>query len=339
MTAISQAIELSGLTKDKSEILTSKFGSMIEQIEEWKQKASGLTITDASQKEEIEIAKSGYKFIKGVRIDIEKTRKALKEDSLKEGKAIDLIAKNLTEQVSPLESELEEKARFVEIQAERCKAKQTQERLERLASLNFAVPQNATIADMSVEIFDTYFNGLIFQAEKVEAERREKEEAEIMAEMNAKVAREAAEKIEKERIENQRIENEKLKIEAEKREAEIAEERNKVEAERIKQEEIQTRIQAEKDEEIRLEKEKSEKLEAEIRNKAYQEESEKALKAAKEREDLNAPDKEKLLSYVKQVGLLKVSGLQTIEAKELYSKRLEEINKVLDKALIDIDKL
>lgn len=321
MTAITQAIELSGLTKDKSEILTSKFSSMIEQIEDWKQKASRLTINNASQKEEIEIAKSGYKFIKGVRIDIEKTRKALKEDSLKEGKAIDLIAKSLTEEISPLELELEQKAKFVEIQEEKRKTERTQERLERLALLNFAVPQNSTIADMSDEMFNTYHDGLIFQAEKIEEERVAQEEAEMMAEMNAKVAREAAEKVEKERIENQRIENERLKIEAEKREAEIA------------------RIQSEKDEEIRLEKEKSEKLEAEIRNKAYQEESERAAKAAKEREVLNAPDKDKLLNYVQQIGLVKSSALQTIEANELYVKTLEALRKVIEKALVDINKL
>jgi acetyl/propionyl-CoA carboxylase alpha subunit len=175
MTAISKAIELSGLDKSKSEILTTKFSSMIEQIEEWKEKANQLIIIDSSQKEEIEQAKQGYKFIKSVRIDIEKTRKSLKEDSLKEGKAIDLIAKSLTDEVSPLESQLEEKAKFVELQEAKIKAKRTQERLEKIASLNYAVPQNSLIVDMEDEMFGIYYNGLVMQAEKAEADRMTKE--------------------------------------------------------------------------------------------------------------------------------------------------------------------
>lgn len=397
MTAISKAIELSGLTKDKSAVLTSKFGSMVEQIEEWKQRAEELIITDEGQTEEIALAKDGYKFIKSVRLDIEKTRKVLKEDSLKEGRAIDLIAKSLTEEVSPLELALEQKAKFVEIEAEKRKTARTQERLERASKFGFAVPQLGMITEMSDEMFDVFLSGLKADAEKREAEQKEKAER-LEAEVAIiKAERLEAERVEKERIEAQRIENEKLKIEAEKREAEIAEERRQAEAERqkqeaireenarilseqlraekernekiqaqikaeaeverVKQQAIQAKIQAEKDEEARLEREKfwkiqakkdeqikaerekAEALQAEMKTKAEQEEAERKAKAKKERDALNAPDKEKLKLYLQELLESRVPVLNASESKTLFVKMANEVSDLVEKFRLEIDQL
>jgi len=52
-----------------------------------------------------------------MRIEIEKTRKALKEQSLRKGQAIDSIAKYLTSLVSPIEEYLKQQEDFAEIQA------------------------------------------------------------------------------------------------------------------------------------------------------------------------------------------------------------------------------
>lgn len=339
MNAITQAIELSGLDTQKAEILQSKFGNMVETVELWKKRSSTLIITDESQKTEIEMAKQAYKLIKTVRIDVEKTRKSLKEDSLKEGKAIDLIAKTLTEQVAPLEEELEAKAKFVEIQEAKRKAEKTQERIEKATVLGFAVPQIAMVADMSDEMFETYLKGLQADAEKREAEARAAEQARLEAE-----AKERAEQAERERLvaearEALRIENERLKAEAEAREKQIAEERAEAEAERKKVKEENRQIQAEKDAQIEKEREERKKVEAKIIAKAEAERIEKERIEAEQRRQANAPDKEKLTNYILQLRRVELPAVVSEGAKKILDDLSESIRHLREGYLQKIEKL
>lgn len=181
------ALQKSNLDEQKSLALKEKFNSYFEIVEEWKQKSSVLIITDVSQKAEIEMAKNAYKFIKQKRIDIEKTRKSLKEESLKEGKAIDEIAKLLTSLVAPLEEDLEQKAKFVEIHEAKIKAERTANRVER-ASI-YGEVSAALVADMTDEIFESFLLGKKVKFEedakafaKAEEERKLKEEQDSLHE-------------------------------------------------------------------------------------------------------------------------------------------------------------
>lgn len=81
---------------------------------EWAEKANALEITDASQLQEMKLADDGRKVLQKIRTGIDKKRKELKEASLNEGRAIDAIAKKLTELVEPIERVLEEKAKYAE---------------------------------------------------------------------------------------------------------------------------------------------------------------------------------------------------------------------------------
>lgn len=339
MNAITQAIELSGLDTQKAEILQAKFGNMVETVEKWKKRSETLVITDESQKTEIEMAKQAYKLIKTVRIDVEKTRKALKEDSLKEGKAIDLIAKTLTEQVAPLELELEAKAKFVEIQEAKRREAKTQERIEKATALGFAVPQISMVADMSDEMFDTYLKGLQADAEKREAEARASEQARLEAEQKAEAEQAERERLVAEAREAQRLENERLKAEAEAREKQIAEERAKAEAERKKVEEENRRIQAEKDAQIKKEREAREKAEAEIRAKAEAERIEKERIEAEQRRQANAPDKEKLTTYIMQLRRIELPDVTSEDAKRILDDFTESLRMLREGYWQKIEKL
>jgi len=83
--------------------------------------------------------KDGYKtvhaarmIIKSTRVDIEKTRKSLKDAALKYGKAVDTRAKELTEKIEPIETSLKAKEDFIDAEKQRIKEEKEKEAEESL---------------------------------------------------------------------------------------------------------------------------------------------------------------------------------------------------------------
>ncbi len=109
-------IDENGLDKTKGQVLLENFSGYFEMAAEWERKANELVITSIEQRDEMKLAREGRLFLKDKRISVEKTRKQLKEASLREGQTIDAIAKVLTNLIIPIEKDLEEKEKFVEIQ-------------------------------------------------------------------------------------------------------------------------------------------------------------------------------------------------------------------------------
>lgn len=215
-------IEASGLEKTKAQTLQDKFSNYFEIAAEWERKTKALVITDISQKAEMKMADEARKFLKDKRVDIEKARVLLKEDSLREGKAIDAIAKALKNLIEPIEKELEQKAKFKEIFEAKVKAELKSSRETELKQFDAEV-EFVDLANMPEESYVKFLaSAKIAQAQRIEAERiaeeerlaKEKEEAEEKAKMKA--------------------ENERLKKEAEEREeaeAKLREVRSKRDAE------------------------------------------------------------------------------------------------------------
>jgi DNA repair exonuclease SbcCD ATPase subunit len=106
----------SGLTSAKATILLEKFQDFFTAAATWEVRASQIVVTDASQRELMAEARNGRLELKGKRNDIERERKRLKEESLRESKAIDGIANVLKALIVPIEEHLERQERFVEIQ-------------------------------------------------------------------------------------------------------------------------------------------------------------------------------------------------------------------------------
>ena len=127
-----RVIETSGLDKTKAQVLLDKFTGYFEIASEWERKTKELIVNDISQVTEMKMAREARLFLSKKRIDIEKTRKALKEDSLREGQTIDAIAKILKNLIEPIENELEKKERFAEIKEAERKAELKAERTEKL---------------------------------------------------------------------------------------------------------------------------------------------------------------------------------------------------------------
>jgi len=234
---IVKIIEESILEKSKADFLIEKFAGYFDIAKEWEEKAKAIKITDKSQKTEMEMAGVACKFLAEKRIAIEKARKELKESSLREGQAIDKIAKALTALIEPTEQ-------YLKLQKDFIKIKEAEEKAEL-----FRIAQEKAEAER-IEAEK------IAELERIEKMRIEAEEREKMRIENEKL-----------KAENERIENER-KAEAEKQAKILAEQK----AESERQAEILRKEQAEI---LRIERQKQSELQAEILRKEQAEKIEK----------------------------------------------------------------
>ena len=210
-------VKESGLEKTKAQVLLDNFTDYFQIAAEWETKARAIVVTDPKQKADMAMARVGRLFLREKRIAIEKTRKELKEQALREGKAIDGIANVLKALIVPIEEHLERQEKFIEIKAAE---KAEQERIdaeikaeqERISREKAEEAERIRIREENIRL-------------QKEAEEREKK---------MKAEREAAEKArliqeEKARKERERAEQE-IKIERERHERELMQEKAKAEA-------------------------------------------------------------------------------------------------------------
>lgn len=243
-------VKESGLEQSKAKFILENFQNYFEIADEWANKAKTIKVTDASQKADMEIARVGRLFLREKRIVVENSRKQLKEQALREGKAIDGIANVLKALIVPIEEYLEKQEKFVELKEEAEKEAKRIE-IERRMEEEELVKQKAYAEEQE---------RIRQENEKLKKEAEAKEKA-----LQAERAKVEAEKQEAER--KARAEQDRLKKEAE---AKLAEERKSSEAKR-KAEQDKTFAEAErirKVNEAKLAKERAEreKLEAELKN-------------------------------------------------------------------------
>lgn len=203
-------IDEQGISKDSAIALAEAFGAPFTEAGEILTTYQDIVVTDESQVELMKEAKQKRLTLKRIRNGVETKRKELKEDSLKQGRVIDSVARYVKDNIEPVEKYLELQEKFVEIKKAEEAAKLKAERIEKLSSLT---------DDLSIYNFDTMteesFNTLV---EKLEDDER-KRQAEIAEQKRLAEEAEKAKRIEDARI---REENEKLKEEAKAREAEEA---------------------------------------------------------------------------------------------------------------------
>lgn len=284
--------------------------------------------------------------VKGLRVDVEKTRVALKADALEYGRKVDAEAKRLIGLLTPIESRLEEEETAVAREKERMKE---EERRKKQAALQVRIDAldacrafaNATaVAEMSEEQFAAFLKEAQAKyqqklADDAEAERlRRAEDARLAAEREelqrqreaqeaeAKARREAAEKREAE----MRAELAKAKAaqeeEAKRVRDEQEAERRKLEAERraieLEKAKAEAAEKARLETEARIAREKAEAEENARRAKAEAELRAAAIEAARVRAEALRPDREKLLKVADAVEALEIPkvGNEAIDAAE-----------------------
>lgn len=194
------------------------------------EKSRGIVVTDGKQKLEITMARACRLELKAIRVAADKTRRDLKDESLRKGRAIDGFFNILSELVANEETRLENHEKFVERQEAARKEALRVERTKVLTDMQ-ADPTIYQCGEMTEETFQQLVEGIRL-ARAAAAERARKEEAE-------RIERETKERAEQERI---RAENERLKAEAAEREKKAAIERELAEKElrRLAEEKAET---------------------------------------------------------------------------------------------------
>lgn len=303
-----------GLEPATAQSLREAFESYFKQADEWRAKALTIQITRPDQIREMKLARETRLALREIRINAEKTRKRLKEDSLRKGKAIDGIFNMLAFAVEPLEKHLLEQEQFIARIEEARKAKLKADREAALAPFGVDVTLYQ-LGDMADDVFEQLLetNRLAYAARqeaarKAEAERIAREARE--AEERAK--REAAEAAERERI---RIENERLRAEKEAAEAAARAEREKADAERREIERKAAAERAAAEAKAAAERQAREKAEAELRARQEAEARAKAEQEAAARAAAAAPDRDKLLALAGGIRGLIVPCLTSEAAK------------------------
>lgn len=292
-----------GLAEDKSKQLLVSFSDLFNDARQTVKFAKDIVVTDASQVIEMEKARNTRLELKNIRVQVEKNRKDLKEQSLREGKAIDGIANVIKALIVPVEEYLENQEKFAErIEIER-KNKVESERISKLLKYVEEAENYSLHPDqMSEETF-----GKLLENSRLAFEARKKAEEEAEKERLAQIE---AEKKEQERI---RQENIRLKAEAEKREKELAKER----AEQQKKLEAEQKARLEAEEQIRKENETRElKLKAE---------------AEEQRQSLLAPDKDKLQKLAEIILNIELPAVKSDEAMVVINETKSSLELIAER--------
>lgn len=107
-------VKESGLETTKANYILEQFKDYFNIAAEWETKAKSIVVIDESQVVDMQMARTGRLFLRDKRIAVEKSRKALKEQALREGKAIDGIANVLKALIEPIEKYLDDQEHFIE---------------------------------------------------------------------------------------------------------------------------------------------------------------------------------------------------------------------------------
>ncbi len=259
-------VKESGLDKTEAQDLLDNFTEYFEIASEWAKKASVIVVTDASQKAEMQMARTGRLFLREKRIEIDKTRKELKEQSLREGKAIDGFANILKAGIVHIEEYLGQQEKFVEIKAAAI-AEQARIEMEEKAEKDILAKEEAERKEQERIRLEN-------EKLKKEATAKEKKMQVEREETEAKrIAQETKARIEKAQIEY------KAKIEKEKQDKILADQKDKA---RKEKEEIAKNAKKEMADYVKKAKEK----EADQERKAMQAEQMRQGKLESEKKEL-----------------------------------------------------
>ncbi len=305
---LTKAVQESNLPTTKAEALEAAFMPFFKQAAQHCETAFSIKVTNIGQTATMGEARQERLALREIRIAKEKVRKQVKEDALREGKAIDKIANFLDSVIEPMEKYLLDQEEYGKRLQEKAQAEQRDLRTCEAGDLIRYFPQSIDIGVISDEEYAKHLHLAKAQdkavrdeadrveRERIEREQREAAEREAMWAENERLRKEAAEQAEilaKERAEVERLRAEQEAKEQAERERIAAENRAKMDADNAERE--------------RLRKEQAEK-------------------EAAEQAAMEAPDKEKLLSYAKELhACMKPYQFATESAAEKCERAAQKI--------------
>lgn len=351
---------LVGLEPDSATMLRSAFESMFAQAEKWCAQARSIQVTSETQKREMKMARESRLALREIRVNAEKARKRLKEDSVRRGKAIDGIANVLKALIEPIEAHLLEQETFAERAEEARRDALRAARTEALIAYGADPNAFVNLGAMAEETWAiTIENARAAHEAKIEAAKQAEAirlEAERIAAEKREAERVAAAKAEAERVERERAqaeENARLKRDAEERDKAAKAEREAAAAERARiEKEAQAAREAAAAEKSRIEAEaRAAREAAEAETRKAREEADRvaaelaaAKKAEREREEAEiarraaeevarkqaeiAPDRQKLAAFAASIRALTVPTLTTERGQAAGVKIAEQLTKM-----------
>lgn len=327
-----QVIQESGVEATTAQNLQDSFLPFFNQAKEWAEKASQIVVTDASQIQLIKDARQARLMLKEIRVNADKTRKALKEDSLRYGKAVQGVYNVIEYLIVPIEQHLEKQEKFVEIQEAERKAKLKLQREDELRTYSQYVPFGIDLANMTDEDYQKIFSGakLQFEAAIEAKERAEKERIEREAAVKLHNIRKDAiipfwvhlsETIKS--LDFSTISENEFSMILEDCKTQKADFDKKQAEAKAENERLAAKLKAEREKQAQLEKELQAKKDAEAKAQAEKERAERAERAAARRA-AKAPDKDKMKMAINSISLhFDVKDEESQAVAKIISERFE----------------
>lgn len=306
-----------GLETTKAEIIKQQFNNYFDMASDWERKAkTELTVKSEKDVGIMKMAREARLFLRGKRLEVEKTRKEMKEQSLKEGRAIDGVANVLKGLIEPIEDYLEEQEKYAEIQLKKRREALAASRVPLLTPYGID-PAFYDLENMPEDNFIQLLRSCEIAKIEKEAEAKRAEEERLHYEA------EKARKEQEAREENERLRQEMIiyeqKLQAEKEARENYEKELRIKEEEIRRKEIEERQAREKAEAEELARKKA--ADAEVRK----------LK--------RAPDKSKLLAYSEALMAVQCQELKSPEAIEIYETMVQKLTGLWTWAQTKIEEL
>lgn len=185
-----------GLPEEKELYIKNKFEEYLAKFNEWKTKIKDLKVDSVEDTENMELAKQARLALVKVRTSSKKIKDELKADILKEGKIIDTVYKFIEENIKPLEADLLQKEKFIEIQEEKRLDKLEAERKLELSQYTDVSIYN--LRELDEEKYQTLLSVSISNHEnKVKLEKLETEKKEAEDKVSAMILQNRATQLEK----------------------------------------------------------------------------------------------------------------------------------------------
>lgn len=326
-----------------------KFNITDTTIAEWSDKFSVLTINGIEDKSGYEKVREARLFIKGRRVEVEKTSKLLKADALAFQRAVNEEEKRIVALLDPIETQLELKEQNFEAEKQKLRdelLRKEQERINARVALlmengcsfngeHYYIGESGVMSLTNVkEYTDRKFDLILDEVKlenikiveaKAEAERLQKEEAERL-------------KAEREELLAIRIEQDKQAAKLKEQQDAINADRAKIENERIERENKIRQEAEQKQRAIELDKAREEaakKAKADLIEKQRLEterkiEADRKAKLRADRLEALKPVKQKLLDFAIQLNAIEMPILNDSEAEEILKSAKVLLTKVSD---------
>ena len=305
---LTKAVQESNLPTTKAEALEAAFMPFFKQAAQHCETAFSIKVTNIGQTATMGEARQERLALREIRIAKEKVRKQVKEDALREGKAIDKIANFLDSVIEPMEKYLLDQEEYGKRLQEKAQAEQRDLRMCEFGKYIEFLPPGVDLGTIAEEEHAKHLHmaKALWEAREAEQNRIE----------NERIEREKREAAEREAL---RVENERLRKEAAEQAENLAKERAEVE---------KLRREAEEKERLRIQAEQrviAEQRSKELKEKAAAE-AERFEKEQAEKEAQEAPDKEKLKAYADELhACMKPYQFETESAAEKCKRAAQKI--------------